>query len=252
MLIHFVSVSRLVLLKRVVFALKFSSFLKLDLVSAPRRCLELRSRQEGVWVFDTHLDLHEDENPGEQNVQSPNFDIALSRALVLNASYQPVKLISWQKALCLWFQGKVEVLEYHSTGAARSASHSFRLPSVMRLKRYVTPRRTTRLKFSRENIYLRDNYTCQYCAKQFGAKELTLDHVVPASKFGRKDWTNVVTACRSCNHRKANRTPLGAGMPLLNEPRIPSSLPSRHTTLFAEFIQAENMPEEWRVYLGVG
>ncbi len=198
-----------------------------------------------MWAFDTHLD-HHDESPN----RSLNFDFALSRALVLNASYQPVKLISWQKALCLWFQGKVEVLEYHES-SARSASHSFRLPSVMRLKRYVQPLgRTTRLKFSRENIYLRDNYTCQYCAKPFSAKELTLDHVVPASKFGRKDWTNVVTACRSCNHRKANRTPLGAGMPLLNEPRIPQSLPSR-STLFAEFI-SENMPEAWRTYLGVG
>lgn len=185
-----------------------------------------------MWAFDTHLDL------------------SINRALVLNSSYQPVKLISWQKALCLWFQGKVEILEYHDA-SARSVKSSFKLPSVMRLKRYVTPRRTTRMKFSRENIYLRDNHTCQYCAQQYPLKELTLDHVVPASKFGRKEWTNVVTACRTCNHRKANRTPLGAGMPLLNEPRIPSSLPSRHTALFAEFI-SENMPTEWRIYLGVG
>lgn len=120
----------------------------------------------------------------------------------------------------------------------------------MRLKRYVTPRRTARLKFSRENIYLRDNHTCQYCARQFPVKELTLDHVVPASKFGRKDWTNVVTACRTCNHRKANRTPLGAGMPLLNEPRIPSTLPSKQAAFMAEF--AENIPDVWRTYLGVG
>lgn len=206
-----------------------------------------------MWAFDTHLDLHEDSHgSGETNSQgSLNFNISLSRALVLNASYQPIKLISWQKALCLWFQGKVEVLEYHEAGAARSATSSFKLPSVMRLKRYIAPKRSpSRLKFSRENIYLRDNYTCQYCAKTFSAKDLTLDHVVPASKFGRKDWTNVVTACRACNHRKANRTPLGAGMPLLNEPRIPSSLPTRHV-LFAEFI-SENMPAEWRAYLGVG
>lgn len=179
---------------------------------------------------------------------SPQFSshLSSSRALVLNSSYQPVKLVSWQKALILWFQGKVEVLEYHGS-SARTASSSFRLPSVMRLKRYVTPRRTARLKFSRENIYLRDGHTCQYCAKSFAAKELTLDHVVPASKFGRKDWTNVVTACRPCNHRKGNRTPLGAGMPLLNEPRIPSFLPSSQPQ-FA----IPNMPDTWRAYLGVG
>jgi 5-methylcytosine-specific restriction endonuclease McrA len=162
----------------------------------------------------------------------------------LNSSYQPVKLVNWQKALCLWFQGKVEVLEYH-TDSVRSASNSFRLPSVLRLKRYVSPRRSTRLRFSRENIYLRDNHICQYCSKKFPAKELTLDHVVPASKFGRKDWTNVVTACRPCNHRKANRTPIGAGMPLLNEPRIPHWLPVTQPHL-----RVDNMPDEWRLYIG--
>jgi 5-methylcytosine-specific restriction endonuclease McrA len=210
-----------------------------------------------VWAFDTHLDHHDldheaiDPADSSSSADAVNFRLSLSRALVLNSSYQPIKLTSWQKAICLWFQGKVEVLEYHS-GSARSASNSFRLPSVMRLKRYVSPKRASnRLKFSRENIYLRDNYTCQYCAKPYGLKELTLDHVVPASKFGRKDWTNVVTACRTCNHRKANRTPLGAGMPLLNEPHIPSSLPSKQAALFSEFI-SENMPAEWRVYLGVG
>ena len=154
-----------------------------------------------------------------------------------------MKLIGWQKALILFFQGKVEILEFHET-SARSASSSFRLPSVMRLKRFVKLHKATRIKFSRENIYLRDNYTCQYCATQFGAKELTLDHVVPASKFGRKDWTNVVTACRSCNHRKANRTPLGANMPLLNEPRIPTWLPSVQPQF-----KIEDIPEEWRPYL---
>jgi len=114
----------------------------------------------------------------------------------------------------------------------------------MRLKRYVTPRKTTRLKFSRENIYLRDGYTCQYCAQTFPPKQLTLDHVVPASKFGRKDWTNVVTACRACNHRKGNRTPLGAGMPLLSEPRIPNWLP-----IVQPQFDIENIPEEWRPYI---
>lgn len=168
------------------------------------------------------------------------------RALVLNSSFQPVKLVGWQKALILWFQGKVEILEYHQINV-KSVSASFQLPSVMRLKKYVSPRKSTRLKFSRENIYLRDNFTCQYCAQQLPPKLLTLDHVVPASKFGRKDWTNVVTACRECNHRKANRTPLAAGMPLLNEPRIPNWLP-----VVQPNFNLEDMPDEWRPYLNTG
>lgn len=168
------------------------------------------------------------------------------RALILNSSYQPVKLVSWQRALILWFQGKVEILEFHQW-TVRSARDSFQLPSVIRLKTYIAPRKATRLRFSRENIYLRDNYTCQYCGTKPPHKELTLDHVVPASKFGRKDWTNMVTACRPCNHRKGNRTPLGANMPLLSEPKIPTWLPASQT----EF-EAEDIPDEWRPYLGAG
>ncbi|RYZ72219.1 MAG: HNH endonuclease, partial [Proteobacteria bacterium] len=150
---------------------------------------------DGVCAFETHHVPTDSSSGSTERLSS-------SRALILNSSYQPVKSVSWQKALILWFQGKVEVIEYHQTAQARTSQSSFKLPSVLRLKRYVTPRRAARLKFSRENIYLRDNHTCQYCAKSFSAKELTLDHVVPASKFGRKDWTNVVTACRPCNHRK--------------------------------------------------
>ncbi len=146
--------------------------------------------------------------------------------------------------MTLWFQDKVEVLEYHNSTVVRSARQNFQLPSILRLKKYVSPRKTTRIKFSRENVYLRDNYTCQYCALKFPLRELTLDHVVPASKMGRKDWTNVVTACRDCNHRKANRTPFGAGMPLLTEPRVPNWLPPMRQ----EFA-IRDIPLSWEPYL---
>ena len=165
----------------------------------------------------------------------------------MNSGFQPIKLVNWQKALLLYFQGKVEVIQFHSLWV-RTVSRTFQIPSVMRLKRYIAPYRATRIKFSRENIYLRDQYTCQYCGKRFPPKELTLDHVVPASRFGRKDWTNVVTACRPCNHKKGNRTPLGAGMPLLNEPKIPTWLP----IVQPQFKIEEDIPEEWRPYLGTG
>ncbi len=153
-------------------------------------------------------------------------------------------MVSWQRALILWFQGKVEVVEYHSE-VARSARAEFQIPSVLRLKRYVNQRRFARVKFCRENVYRRDNFTCQYCGEHFHPRDLTLDHVVPASRSGRKDWTNMVTACRRCNHRKANRTPLAAGMPLLNEPRVPAWLPPLETAS-----RWESLPESWKVYLG--
>ena len=178
--------------------------------------------------------------------QTRHHPIRHIRALVLNSSYQPVKLVSWQRAILLWFQGEVEVLEYHPSDqvTVRSAREEFQVPSVLRLKRFINHRRFTRVKFCRENVYRRDDYRCQYCGVEFSVKELTLDHVVPASKKGRKDWTNMVTACRKCNHRKANRTPLAAGMPLLSEPRVPNWLPPIQASL-----RLDSLPESWKVYL---
>lgn len=148
-----------------------------------------------------------------------------TRALLLNSTYEPMKIISWQKALILWFQDKVEVVEYH-TVFVRSVRATFQIPSVLRLKNYVRPRNHSTVRFCRENVYIRDNYTCQYCGDKYPLKNLTLDHVIPVSKQGPKNWTNVVTACRECNQRKGNKTPKTANMPLLTEPIAPNWLPS--------------------------
>jgi 5-methylcytosine-specific restriction endonuclease McrA len=166
-----------------------------------------------------------------------------SRSLLLNASYEPMRVLSWQKALILWFQGKVEVLEYHSV-FIRSVRSSFQLPSVMRLKTYVKPRSYGAVRFCRENVYIRDNHTCQYCGIRYSTRVLTLDHVVPVSKQGPKTWTNVVTACRECNQKKGNRTPVGANMPLLKTPVVPSWLPSAEMD-----IASNNFPQTWLQYL---
>lgn len=165
------------------------------------------------------------------------------RSLLLNSSYEPMRIVSWQKALILWFQGKVEILEYHNI-FARSARASFQLPSVLRLKVYVRPRISEGVRFCRENVYIRDNFTCQYCGDRLPAKHLTLDHVTPVSHKGKKSWTNVVSACRECNQRKADRTPKQADMPLLKEPRAPIWLP------VIEFeIKPGQVPNAWLQYL---
>ncbi len=168
------------------------------------------------------------------------------RALVLNASYEPLRIISWQKALIMWFQEKVEVLEYHSA-FVRSVTDSFKLPSVLKLKAYVKPKRIDGVRFCRENVYIRDAYTCQYCRIKFNYKDLTIDHVLPASQGGPKTWTNVVTACRSCNQVKANRTPEKAKMPLLKPPRAPSWLPVVEFSLSVQ--QDEKSFSLWKDYL---
>lgn len=165
------------------------------------------------------------------------------KALVLNASYEPMRIISWQKALMMWFQDKVEILEYH-TAFARSVSTTFKLPSVLRLKSYIRPRKLDGVRFCRENVYIRDNYTCQYCVQKFPYKDLTIDHVLPASQGGPKTWTNVVTACRQCNQTKANRTPEKAKMPLLKVPKAPAWLP------IIDFeVMPGGAPPTWQDYL---
>lgn len=190
-------------------------------------------------------ELSEDDHTATPQNGSPENrkSLGFSRSLLLNASYEPIKVVSWQKALILWFQGKVEVIEYHSI-FARSVRASFQLPSVMRLKTYVRPRGLGAVRFCRENVYIRDNFTCQYCAKRLPSKSLTLDHVVPVSHAGPKSWTNVVSACRECNQRKANRTPKTANMPLLKEPKAPHWLPTADLE-----IRPGNVPATWIQYL---
>lgn len=166
-----------------------------------------------------------------------------ARSLLLNSSYEPMKIVSWQKALILWFQDKVEVLEYHNV-FVRSVRATFQLPSVMRLKSYVRPRVNHGVRFCRENVYIRDNFTCQYCGEHLTPKQLTLDHVVPVSHQGPKSWTNVVAACRDCNQRKANRTPDKANMPLLKTPAVPTWLPSPELE-----VRDGGMPSVWIQYL---
>ena len=135
----------------------------------------------------------------------------MEQALLLNATYEPLKVVNWQKAITLWCQGKVEVIAHHER-EIRSVSVSFKLPSVIRLLRFVKIRRRfDYVPFSRLNIYARDHHTCQYCRKAFPTPELTFDHVVPVAQGGRKDWENIVTCCVSCNRKKGGRTPAEAG-----------------------------------------
>jgi 5-methylcytosine-specific restriction endonuclease McrA len=168
----------------------------------------------------------------------------MEQTLLLNATYEPLKVVHWQKAITLWCQGKVEIIASHDR-EIRAVSFSVKLPSVIRLLRYVRiKKRFDYVPFSRANIYARDGYTCQYCAHSFPTQELTFDHVVPVSQGGRKDWENIVTCCVSCNRRKGGRTPEEARMRLVRPPRRPDSAPAIRIT-----IGLRNAPDSWRDYL---
>jgi 5-methylcytosine-specific restriction endonuclease McrA len=147
------------------------------------------------------------------------------RSLLLNASFQPLQVISWQKALQLFFSGKAEIVET-SDRMIRSVSLTVRMPLVIRLIKYIPQKnRKNIVRFNRGNIFLRDGYTCQYCQVKTPEKQLTMDHVIPVVKDGPKSWENIVTACQPCNLKKGGRTPEEAGMKLLKRPRQPIWLP---------------------------
>ncbi len=169
-------------------------------------------------------------------------DATASRTLLLSQSYEPIKVITWQRAITLLFLGKVEVIEEYGANI-RSISLVIKIPAVVRLLRAFR-RHQKPVKFSRVNIYARDGYTCQYCAARLGVAELTYDHVKPRSQGGTTDWTNIVTCCHECNRRKGGRTPVQAGMRLLAEPQQPRWVPA--VTIR---VSLRSVPEAWRDYL---
>ena len=171
-------------------------------------------------------------------------------ALLLNADWQPVHMhplstITWQDAVKAVYMDRVTVVEEYDI-EVHSATRAWRLPSVVALKEYV--RRDQTPTFSRYNVYLRDEFNCQYCGKRFETRLLSFDHVIPRAHGGRSSWQNVVAACSPCNHKKGSLLPKEANMFPINTPCEPTmwdlygkgrKLPSKFT----------NLHETWRDYL---
>ncbi len=164
-----------------------------------------------------------------------------SRVLVLNVSCEPLQLMGVQRAVRLVLGGKVEVIET-GHGHLHSERYTLAQPVVIRLQRYVhVPYHAPAC--TRKGVLLRDKYACQYCGAIPGAHLLTLDHIVPRALGGRSTWENLVTACRPCNSRKANKPLNVARMSLRSAPVQPSrahmmqELLGRHPT--------------WRKYISV-
>jgi len=140
----------------------------------------------------------------------------VSRALVLNASYEPLCVVSSRRALVLVMADKAEMVS--STSRVYHAERvSFPEPSVVRLTYYVKVPYQTRIALNRKAIFARDNHKCHYC----GAAAENIDHVVPRSKGGTHTWDNVVAACRPCNMRKEDHLLHESGLTLRKKPQAP-------------------------------
>jgi 5-methylcytosine-specific restriction endonuclease McrA len=147
----------------------------------------------------------------------------VGRALVLNATYEPLSIVSSRRAVVLVLREKADMVE-RGDGALRSASMAVPVPSVIRLRTFVRVPYQRRVPLNRRAIFARDGGKCQYC----GGGAENVDHVVPRSGGGRHTWENVVAACRRCNTRKGNRSPDEAGLSLRRQPRAPR----RHGWIF--------------------
>ena len=145
--------------------------------------------------------------------------------LALNSSFEPLTMVPMRRALRLVIDGKAEIVEADDERVVRSERISLPRPHVIRLKAFVHVPRRFRRQVTNTFLFARDHYRCQYCGR--GQTELrhrealTRDHLIPLSRGGTNEWTNVVTACSPCNARKADRLPHEIGMHPLHVPVEP-------------------------------
>jgi 5-methylcytosine-specific restriction endonuclease McrA len=183
-----------------------------------------------------------------------------SRCLVLNNDYSPLSIIDWKKAI-VWsmkyHEGSgrgVDIIDFYKNDYILCTNNKkYPIPAVVKTRKYFKLYHHY-VNFSRKNLFIRDDYTCQYCSKRYDIAQLTYDHVIPKSlwqnpSFSPTNWTNIVTACVSCNRKKGNKTPQSANMPLKNPPKIPHKTQKFLPVSGLLLNIRSDIPLEWSVYL---
>jgi len=183
-----------------------------------------------------------------------------SRCLLLNADFTPLSIIPWKRAVVWHIKYEdstsygIDIIDFYKNDFIMGTNNKkYPIPAVARTKRFFKPHKQT-LTFSRKNIFVRDNYTCQYCGIKYEFNNLTYDHVIPRSIWKDSNtsptcWTNIVTSCVNCNRKKGNKTPIQANMPLKNLPIKPAKSPKYlPVTHHLRKIRTE-IPTEWKLYL---
>ena len=164
--------------------------------------------------------------------------MAVTQSLVLNATFEPLCVVSSRRALMLLLDGKAELL--HPTGRVfRAERVTLAEPSVVRLRHYVKVPYQARIALNRRAVFARDGHRCQYC----GAAAENIDHVIPRSRGGMHVWDNVVASCRPCNARKRDHLLEDSGMKL----RRPPTIPRQRTFIL---VASGRIRSEWEAYLG--
>jgi 5-methylcytosine-specific restriction endonuclease McrA len=178
----------------------------------------------------------------------------MSDVLVLDATGMPIYTTGVRDALRLWNKDKAVVLEEDREGKLlHSGSFEMGMPRVVQLRNWVARKLNVRVPLNRRNVIVRDSVMrgrsftliCQYCADPLTTETYSLDHILPRSRGGLTEWTNIVACCKDCNFRKADRTPEEAGMKLLKRPVEPYT----HDPKFTFRLHIRNPRPEWESYL---
>lgn len=164
--------------------------------------------------------------------------------LALDVGYQPVARVPWETAIVWVLERLVEIVDEYPDKHIRTVNWTVQMPSVVRFLKPIHRRKA--VKFSRDNVYMRDKRRCQYCSRVISRHEATYDHVVPRAQGGRTTWDNVVIACVPCNQKKGGRTPEQAGMRLLSTPVKPKVLPNVNTFCAT---WRPGMPQAWKDWM---
>ena len=183
-----------------------------------------------------------------------------NKCLVVNADYTPLSIISWKRAF-VWslkyqenHKYSIEIIDFYKDDYICGAnSKKYPIPAVVKTRKYFRIH-NQRVNFSRKNVFIRDDYTCQYCNAKKDIRELTYDHVIPKSVWSSSNgsptnWTNIVTSCVTCNRKKSNRTPKQANMQLKQLPVIPDKSLKYLPLSSALNIIKPDIPVEWSIYL---
>jgi len=184
----------------------------------------------------------------------------MNDTLILNKSYIPIHIADWTKAISLLYRGHANALDHDfmvynyddwliqtpelcNHKKIKTCHYEVAIPDVMVLTLY-NKLPIKEVQFTRQSIFQRDNYICQYCGKKFKKDELEKEHVFPKSRGGKNTWDNIVSACSPCNARKANRTPQEAGMKLIRKPSPPVWL-----NPFNKLKHHPNKKKQWMIFL---
>ena len=142
------------------------------------------------------------------------------QCVLLNADYSFLNIVDWRRAICLMVKNKVEVVSYSDRNIKGVEGFVMKIPTVIKLIKFIRAIYRTKVNFSKKNILVRDGFKCAYCGTR--TRDLTLDHIIPKSRGGKSTFENCVACCKACNHKKGRHTPSETNMYLKIKPYQPT------------------------------